>query len=172
MGAVSVNGLSIQEAFEQKCAESRERYARALELFPGGATRSARGFATWPLSIDRASGSRIWDADGNEYIDYYVGLGSTILGHAHPLIVEAIQAQLERGTQYGLAHDAENQWAGLVAELVPSCERIRFTNSGLGIDLYRHPACARVHRARENSEVRGALPRLVRLRDGRNVGAV
>ena len=44
--------------------------------------------------------------------------------------MEAIQAQLERGTQYGLAHDAENQWAGLVAELVPSCERIRFTNSG------------------------------------------
>ena len=130
MGAVSVDDLSIQEAFEQKCAESRERYARALELFPGGATRSARGFATWPLSIDRASGSRIWDADGNEYIDYYVGLGSTILGHAHPLIVEAIQAQLERGTQYGLAHDAENQWAGLVAELVPSCQRIRFTNSG------------------------------------------
>ena len=130
MGAVSVDESSIQEAFERKCAKSRERYERAVELFPGGATRSARGFATWPLYIDRASGSRIWDADGNEYIDYYVGLGSTILGHAHPLIVEAIQAQLERGTQYGLAHDAENQWAGLVAELVPSCERIRFTNSG------------------------------------------
>ena len=73
MSAVSVDGLSIQEAFERKCAKSGERYARATELFPGGATRSARGFSTWPLSIDRASGSRIWDADANEHIDYYVG---------------------------------------------------------------------------------------------------
>ena len=130
MTVVEVEGLSIQEAFERKCAGSGKRYERALEMFPGGATRSARGFSSWPLSIDRAQGSRIWDADGNEYIDYYVGLGSTILGHAHPEIVKAVQYQVGRGTQYGLAHDGERLWAGMIADLVPSCERIRFTNSG------------------------------------------
>ena len=93
-------------------------------------------------------------------------------GHAHPAIVKAIQTQVERGTQYGLAHDAENQWAGLVAELIPSCERIRFTNSGSESTYIAIRLARAFYRARKDAEVRGALPRLVRLRDGRNMGAV
>lgn len=130
MATLQLEGKTIQDAFERKCAASGERFKEASELFPGGATRSARGFATWPISVERAEGARIWDADGNEYIDYYVGLGSTILGHAHPAIVKAIREQAGKGTQYGLSHEGENRWASLVKELVPSCERIRFTNSG------------------------------------------
>ena len=150
MSAPSIRGLSIQEAFERKCAKSAESYAQATEVFPGGGTRSVRGFHTWPLSIARATGSRIWDLDGNEYVDYYVGLGSTILGHSHPAIITAIQEQVMQGTQYGLGHAGEIKWAGLVADLVPCCERIRFTNSG-SESTYLALRLARAFTGREKS---------------------
>jgi glutamate-1-semialdehyde 2,1-aminomutase len=110
---------------------SHELYQRALELFPSGVTHDNRYFGDLePIYIDRALGSRKWDVDGNEYIDYWMGHGALLLGHGHPAIVEAVQRQVARGTHYGAAHPLEVEWGELIQRLVPSASRIKFTASG------------------------------------------
>lgn len=126
----AASSVRIEEAYARRVAGSQALYARALEYFPQGATRSARLLTGGPLAVDHGQGSRIWDVDGNEYIDYYVGLGSLVLGHGHPTVTRAIQDQAARGTQYGTAHAGEVRWAELICSLVPGAEAVRFTGSG------------------------------------------
>jgi len=100
---------------------------------PGGVNspvRSFRGVGGEPIVVASASGSRILDADGNEYVDYCGSWGPLILGHAHPEVVEAIRRAAELGTTYGIATEAELDLARLVCECVPSIEMIRFVSSG------------------------------------------
>jgi glutamate-1-semialdehyde 2,1-aminomutase len=80
--------------------------------------------------VARSSGSRKWLIDGTELIDYTMGHGALLLGHAHPAVVEAVREQVSRGTHYGAAHPLEVEWAELIASLVPSAEKVRFTASG------------------------------------------
>src|SRR5687768_5885068 len=106
-------------------------YKRALAVFPSGVTHDNRYFGELePVYIDRAQGSRKWDVDGNEYIDYWMGHGALLLGHGHPAIVEAVQRQISRGTHYGGSHALEVEWGELIQQIVPSAERIKFTGSG------------------------------------------
>ena len=121
---------TIAERFEQLHPDSRKLHRRALTLFPDGVTHDIRAQTPFPLYVTHASGSRKWDVDGNEIIDYVMGHGSLLLGHQHPSIVEAVQAQAARGTHYGASHELEIRWAELVQRLVPSAERLRFTSSG------------------------------------------
>src|SRR5438477_6052968 len=110
---------------------SHQLYQRALNLFPSGVTHDNRYFGPIePVYIDRTGGSRKWDVDGNEYIDYWMGHGALLLGHGHPDIVEAVQRQMARGTHYGGSHALEVEWGELIQQLVPSAERIKFTASG------------------------------------------
>src|SRR5438105_12420523 len=110
---------------------SHELYQRALRLFPSGVTHDNRYFgAVEPVYIDRAQGSRKWDVDGNEYIDYWMGHGALLLGHGHPAIVEAVQRQMVLGTHYGGSHPLEVEWGELIQRIVPSAERVKFTQSG------------------------------------------
>ena len=112
-------------------ANSHELYRRALQVFPSGVTHDHRYFgALEPVYIDRALGSRKWDVDGHEYIDYWMGHGALLLGHSHPAIVEAVQRQAALGTHFGASHPLEVEWAELIQRLVPSAERIKFTGSG------------------------------------------
>jgi glutamate-1-semialdehyde 2,1-aminomutase len=83
-----------------------------------------------PFFVARAEGARIWDVDGNEYIDYVLSWGPMILGHAHPAVIAAVADAAARGTSYGAPTAAEVELAELVRELVPSMERVRFVNSG------------------------------------------
>ncbi len=83
-----------------------------------------------PPYVERAAGSRKWDADGNEYVDYFGGHGALLLGHNHPAVIEAVTAQLPNGVHYGASHELEVEWAELVHEMIPSAERVRFTNTG------------------------------------------
>src|SRR5690606_15383753 len=78
----------------------------------------------------RAQGSRKWDVDGNELIDYVMGHGALLLGHSHPAVVEAVARQVRQGTHLGASHPQEVEWARLVRELVPSAEKVRFHSSG------------------------------------------
>ncbi len=113
--------------------QSEELFARAQKLIPGGVNSPVRAFRAvggTPLFIRKAEGARIWDADGNAYIDYVGSWGPMILGHAHPPIIEAIQRAAERGTSYGAPCASEVELAERVVRLVPSCERIRFVSSG------------------------------------------
>lgn len=113
--------------------QSEMLFARAQKLIPGGVNSPVRAFRAvggTPLFIRKAEGARIWDADGNAYIDYVGSWGPMILGHAHPPIIEAIQRAAERGTSYGAPCASEVELAERVVRLVPSCERIRFVSSG------------------------------------------
>jgi glutamate-1-semialdehyde 2,1-aminomutase len=113
--------------------QSEELFARAQKLIPGGVNSPVRAFRAvggTPLFIRKAEGARIWDVDGNAYLDYVGSWGPMILGHAHPPIIEAIQRAAERGTSYGAPCAAEVELAERVVRLVPSCERIRFVSSG------------------------------------------
>jgi glutamate-1-semialdehyde 2,1-aminomutase len=105
-------------------------HQRAIRLFPDGVTHDLRRNTPFPLYVDRAAGSRKWDVDGNELVDYVMGHGALLLGHQHPVVVDAIAAQAQLGTHYGAAHEAEVRWGELVQQLVPSAERLRFTSSG------------------------------------------
>jgi glutamate-1-semialdehyde 2,1-aminomutase len=112
---------------------SRQLFAEAQELLPGGVDSPVRAFRAVgdvPRFIQRAAGARMWDADGNELLDYVGSWGPLILGHAHPRVVAAIQAAAERGTSYGAPTELENQLAQLVIEAFPSIERVRFVSSG------------------------------------------
>src|SRR5438132_9930224 len=102
---------------------------RARQVLPGGSTHAARQYQP-PLYVTSAAGSHKWLVDGRELIDYTMGHGALLLGHAHPAMVEAVTAQLSRGTHFGAAHPLEVEWAELVTSLVPSAEEVRFTASG------------------------------------------
>jgi glutamate-1-semialdehyde 2,1-aminomutase len=92
--------------------------------------RAFRAVGGEPFFVARAQGSRIWDVDGNAYIDYVLSWGPMILGHAHPAVIAAVTDAAARGTSYGAPTEAEVELAELVRELVPSMERVRFVNSG------------------------------------------
>ncbi len=109
---------------------SKGLYERAVEVFPSGVTHDSRFLTPFPIYVDRTLGAKKWDVEGHEYIDYWMGHGSLILGHGHPDVVRAIHRQIDRGTHYGACHELEVEWGEKVVELVPSAERVRFTASG------------------------------------------
>lgn len=116
-----------------KRERSSALYQQAQQLIPGGVNspvRAFRGVGGDPLFIERGEGPYLFDVDGNRYIDYVLSWGPLILGHAHPLVVEAIQQQAVRGTSYGAPTGLENELAQLIIDLVPSIEMLRFVNSG------------------------------------------
>ena len=120
----------IVAEYRRRTPTSEKLALRARECFPSGLTHDARYTEPYPIYVERAAGSRKWDVDGNEYVDYFGGHGALLLGHAHPVVTEAAAAQLSRGTHYGSCHELEIQWAEIVKRLMPSIERIRFTSSG------------------------------------------
>jgi glutamate-1-semialdehyde 2,1-aminomutase len=107
--------------------------ARAESLFPGGVNspvRAFRGVGGTPRVIDRASGARLWDVDGNELIDYIGSWGPMILGHAHPAVIAAVTEAAARGTSFGAPNAGEVALAEEIVAAIPSMERLRFVNSG------------------------------------------
>ena len=110
--------------------KSKALYERALKLFPSGVTHDTRHLVPFPIYVNEAKGSRKWDVDGNEYIDYAMGHGALLLGHGREEIVKAVRETLVKGTHYGASSELEVKWAELVKKLVPCAERVKFTNSG------------------------------------------
>ncbi len=112
---------------------SRELFERAKLSIPGGVNspvRAWRGVGGWPRFIKRGQGSRLFDEDDNEYIDYIGSWGPLLLGHRHPEILEAINEALTRGTSFGAPTELEIELAETLRELVPSMELVRLVNSG------------------------------------------
>ena len=113
--------------------QSEKLFYKACEVMPGGVNSPVRAFKSVgcnPLFVKKGKGSKIWDADGNEYIDYVASWGPLIFGHAHPQIVEALKRQVELGTSYGASTELEIELAEQVVTLVPSLEVVRMVNSG------------------------------------------
>ena len=112
---------------------SRQAFAAAQEVLVGGVNspvRAFRGVGGTPVFVDRASGSRVFDIDGNAYIDYVLSWGPMILGHADPDVIEAVERAVRRGTSYGAPTLAETELAELVVEMVPGAEMVRLVSSG------------------------------------------
>lgn len=114
-------------------ASNQSMFDRSSRAIPGGVNSSIRAFKSvggTPYSVARAEGARVWDVEGNDLIDLVQSYGAIILGHAHPKVTEAIRAAAIDGTSYGAPTPREMKLAEAIAERVPSCERVRFMNSG------------------------------------------
>jgi glutamate-1-semialdehyde 2,1-aminomutase len=112
---------------------SSQLFADALKRIPGGVNspvRAFRGLGREPFFIERAGGARIWDVDGNEYIDYVGSWGPAILGHAPSVVVEAVRIAASRGVSFGIPNPLEVEMAELICSWVPSIEKVRMVNSG------------------------------------------
>src|SRR5262245_6396894 len=120
----------IERAYRARTPGSAALYGRARQSIPAGLTHDSRTLLPYPIYARKAAGSRKWDVDGNEYVDYFGGHGALLLGHAHTSLTEAVARQLELGTHWGAAHELEVVWAELVGRLVGCAERVRFTASG------------------------------------------
>lgn len=116
-----------------KLSKSKKLYEEGKSYIPGGCSSFARvghWFDPFNLFMKNGQGSKMWDIDGNEYIDYLIGYGALILGHRHPKILEAIKKQIENGTIFGTLYDLEVKAAKKVCKLVPCADKVAFCNSG------------------------------------------
>jgi glutamate-1-semialdehyde 2,1-aminomutase len=112
---------------------SKKLFAEALNYLPGGVDSPVRAFKAVggsPPFIARGQGDRIYDADGNEYLDFVCSWGPLILGHAHPRVVNELKRAIERGTSFGAPTELETRLAGMISTAMPSMEEVRFVNSG------------------------------------------
>ncbi len=113
--------------------KSKAAFKEAVTLMPGGVNSPVRAFksvAMDPIFMERGQGSKIYDIDGNEYIDYVLSWGPLILGHSHPEVVEELKKVAETGTSFGASTLLENELAKLIINRIPSIEIIRMVNSG------------------------------------------
>ena len=113
--------------------KSEQLFAEALKYIPGGVNSPVRAFRAVggnPFFVNRARGARVWDVDGNEYVDYVGTWGPAILGHACPAIIQAVQQAAANGTSFGIPNPFEVTMAQRICELVPSVQKVRMCNSG------------------------------------------
>jgi glutamate-1-semialdehyde 2,1-aminomutase len=113
--------------------KSDQLFAEALKYIPGGVNSPVRAFRAvggQPFFVNKAKGARVWDVDGNEYVDYVGTWGPAILGHAHPKIIKAVQAAAEDGTSFGIPNPFEVTLAKMICSWVPSVQKVRMCNSG------------------------------------------
>jgi len=113
--------------------KSEQLFAEALKFIPGGVNSPVRAFRAvggQPFFANRAAGARVWDVDGNEYIDYVGTWGPAILGHAHPKIIDAVQGAARSGTSFGIPNPYEVEMARLICAAAPSVQKVRMCNSG------------------------------------------
>ena len=126
-----LTGESLVEEYKKTHPSSLKLHEKAVKLLPAdGATHAARILDPFRPYITHAMGSRKWDLDGNEYIDYVMGHGSLILGHSHPAVVQAVQEQITKGVHYGENHALEVEWAELINSMMPVAERVEFCACG------------------------------------------
>src|SRR3954447_22235254 len=112
---------------------SRDIMARARDIFPGGVNspvRAFRGVGGEPVVAARGEGARIWDVDGKEYIDFVLSWGPLVLGHAPPIVLDALEAAMRNGTSFGMPTELEVQLGELIRQRMPHVEMMRFVSSG------------------------------------------
>ena len=119
-----------------KTKRSQSLHERAKLFLPAGVSYFLRYFEPYPFYAVKAKGSKIIDVDGNEYIDFWIGHYSLILGHSPPEVVNEVKQQIENGTHYGICHELELSLAEQIVKMVPSAEMVRFTNSGTEAIMY------------------------------------
>ena len=141
---------ALQRATEEFVAanpESKRRYEVACATMPGGNTRTVLYYDPYPLTIAKGRGITLWDVDGHSYTDFLGEYSTALYGHSHPKIEEAIKVTLAEGILLGAPNTFEAEFASLICERFPSCDRVRFCNSGTEANLMALSA-ARAHTGR------------------------
>jgi len=113
--------------------KSHKLFESASKVIPGGVNSPVRAFKAVggrPLFIESAKGSKLYDVDGNEYIDYVLSWGPLVLGHSHPSVVKALKKAISKGTSYGAPTELEIELAKKVLGIYPSMDSVRMVNSG------------------------------------------
>lgn len=129
-------GSTLRDKYLSKTPRAKKFYERAKRVLPAGVSYSIRYFEPHPFCTVRARGSKLYDIDGNEYTDFWLGHTALILGHSPPRVVRAVKDQLENGTIYGTLHESEVKLAEQVVKMIPSAEMVRFTSSGTEANMY------------------------------------
>ena len=122
-----------QTSQRRNSIRSKEWFARAQQSLVEGVNSPSRGAAVYtagPIVLERGHGSRVWDADGNEYIDFMMSFGALIQGHAHPTLVKTVSEAMAEGSHFAAATSAEVEAAECFRRMLPSAEVVRFTNTG------------------------------------------
>ncbi len=117
------------DRYKAQTPKSRAMYQEAEKILPLGVSSNFRTYEPYPIYIQRAEGSKMWDVDGREYTDYSMCFGALMVGHSNPVMVKALAAAASEGTLYGMPHDRELRAAQLIGERF-QLEQVRFTNSG------------------------------------------
>jgi glutamate-1-semialdehyde 2,1-aminomutase len=124
------------DLYRQKTPLSEKLFKRAREVLPGGISHNLHYFPPYPFFLKQAKGPKIWDVDGNEYVDLWIGHYTHILGHHPDVIVEAIERQAKEGIHWGIVFEKQVEWAELIRELIPCAEMVRFCCSGTEATMY------------------------------------
>ena len=109
---------------------SRELQEQAVRYLPGGSSRATHDFDPYPPFVDHGQGHYVYDVDGNRYLDFMINATSLIMGHAHPLIVKALQEEVSKGTAFSGPTESQIRLAKILCDRIPSVDKIRFVNSG------------------------------------------
>jgi len=126
----------LSSGYEAKTTDSRKMFGRARRIFAGGVNHNARLYEPYPLTINKARGSHIWDLDGNRYTDYWMGHMALILGHSPPVVTGPLRRQVGRGTLYGMGSQESVELGEEVQRIVPCSEMLRFCNTGAEATMY------------------------------------
>jgi glutamate-1-semialdehyde 2,1-aminomutase len=133
--ALEAAAAETERRYVQANPNSRAQFERACEVMPGGNTRSVLHYSPFPLTMERGEGPCLWDADGHCYVDFLGEYTAGLYGHSHPVIMEAVREVLECGIVLGAPGRHEHELARLLCERFPSCDLVRFCNSGTEANL-------------------------------------
>ena len=135
-GRSGAGPMTLVDDYLARTPRSRELFERATGSLPGGSTRTTVYRAPYPPYVDHGAGLAITDVDGNVYRDFLGNYTSLILGHAHPAVVAAVEAQVRRGSAFAAPTETEVELAEEIRRRVPSIERLRFTSSGTEATMF------------------------------------
>jgi glutamate-1-semialdehyde 2,1-aminomutase len=135
--------------YEKRTPKSAEAHKRALQRIPLGVASNYRAYDPYPIFVKKGAGSKLWDIDGNEYIDHNLCFGALMAGHCHPAVVKAIDGALQIGTTFGMPHDMEWELAEEICARYP-VEMVRFGSSGTEVTMH---ACRMARAATKRDKI-------------------
>ena len=127
---------ALEEEYRRLTPRSREQWERGKPVMPGGVIKGAYWMSPYPTYMERAQDCYLWDLDGRKYVDFANHHTTTILGHSHPTVVEAVQRELDKGIAFGAPTALEAEVAEEITGRFPSIDKVRYTNSGTEASLH------------------------------------
>lgn len=126
----------VFDDYRRRTPLSESLHTRAKQVMPGGISHNLHYFPPYPFFVRKGGGGKIWDVDGNEYVDLWMGHYTHILGHQPEIVVEAIERQLKEGIHWGIVFEKQVEWAELIRGSIPCAEMVRFCCSGTEATMY------------------------------------